>query len=911
MPTKTESIALFLKHFARPELAKLYSLDMECQINAAQDGGELEQGVTAAGKHWQAWRNPEDPTEPTWKSFRIPFNANTEANYVDSKINWDLAKHCEGVGLTGWDWRNRVSRWLAYDFDAIVGHSDKHQQKLSDDALLEVQNTACQIPWVTVRKSTSGNGLHLYVFVNAIPTNNHTEHAALGRAILGKMSAMTGFDFNAAVDNVGGNMWVWHRKFNKAGGVNGPGLKTIKEGIPLVEIPLNWKDHIKVTKGASKRCTPGFVGTKEVDWFEDICGQQTKVPLDTEHKALIAFLEEGGALYWWDADHHMIVCHTADLKAAHDKLGLRGIFDTNASGANHGSDQNCFAFPTRRGGWVVRRHTQGVQEHESWDQDLAGWTRTYLNTLPDIKMSSKSFGGIEDGERSTFQFQEAGQAAKAVQALGVTIALPAKTEYRGAVIKPMKDGKMIFKIKKEDKDNFQTEGWFEAKDGYWHKTLKTPASAQSAADSIGNYDDVVRHMINEIDADAGWAVKANNWVQEPLKHVQLALAGMMIPAKDGAAILGGCILRSWKLVSRPFQPEYPGDRLWNKNAAQLAFAPNPDLDNLKYDTWTDLLNHCGRGLDDAILRHDWCRQNGIRNGGDYLKMWVASMFQKPLEPLPYLFLYGDQGTGKSTLPEALKLLMTRGVQKADRALTNPQGFNGELQGAVMCTIEETDLSQNKSLAYNRIKDWSTSPEISIHFKGVTPYTARNSTHWIHTANEPEYCPVFVGDTRITMIKVDFLRDRTKYMPKTELFVLLQKEAPDFIAALLDLEIPKSKDRLNLPIIETEEKKQAQSLNQNELEAFLQENCFEIPGEMVTVAEFFDRFQEWLDESRRHVWTKPKTMKHLPVTFPRGRNMKDQAKWYIGNISWYPSEPDAQPKPRLFVENEKLCIEGRP
>ena len=57
-----------------------------------------------------------------------------------------------------------------------------------------------EIPWVTVRKSTGGNGIHLYVFLPDVPTANHTEHAALARAVLGQMSALVGFDFKAKVD---------------------------------------------------------------------------------------------------------------------------------------------------------------------------------------------------------------------------------------------------------------------------------------------------------------------------------------------------------------------------------------------------------------------------------------------------------------------------------------------------------------------------------------------------------------------------------------------------------------------------------------------------------------------------------------------------------------------------------------
>ena len=72
------------------------------------------------------------------------------------------------------------------------------------------------IPWLEIRKSTGGGGLHVYALCcdEGIPTANHTEHAALGRAILEKMAVIAGFNFSKKVDICGGNMWIWHRKID-------------------------------------------------------------------------------------------------------------------------------------------------------------------------------------------------------------------------------------------------------------------------------------------------------------------------------------------------------------------------------------------------------------------------------------------------------------------------------------------------------------------------------------------------------------------------------------------------------------------------------------------------------------------------------------------------------------------------
>src|SRR5207253_13694 len=97
--------------------------------------------------------------------------------------------------------------WVGFDFDAITGHS----KGISNQELDRVRAAACGLPWVEVRKSTGGAGLHLYVHLNE-PTKNHTEHADLAKVVLAQMSAQTGFDFGSQIDVCGGNLWIWHRK---------------------------------------------------------------------------------------------------------------------------------------------------------------------------------------------------------------------------------------------------------------------------------------------------------------------------------------------------------------------------------------------------------------------------------------------------------------------------------------------------------------------------------------------------------------------------------------------------------------------------------------------------------------------------------------------------------------------------
>lgn len=883
---KTQVIKSFLTHHTHVDLSGLYNHDMECQVNVGQDGGERVEG-DYKGRQWHGWSDGIQ----TWKSFRIPIGANTEPSFNDSEMKFSLDEHAEGIGMTGWDWKAKLSRWVAFDFDAIVGHSDKHAQKLDSQQLQHVRDEAAKIPWVTIRHSTSGKGLHLYVMLDPVITVNHNEHAALGRAILGTMSAQVGFDFNSKVDVCGGNMWVWHRKMK---GTNG--LQLIKEGGLLLDPPANWRDHIKVVSGRSKRTVPGFVAEGEVSKFEELTTHSNYVKLDEEHKKLIAWLTENHAMFWWDQDHHFLVAHTHDLQTAHEILGMRGIFKTVALGAKQG-DHNCWMTPMRQGSWNVRRYGKGTGEDTTWTQDGHGYTTCYLNRDPDLQIAARANEGVEH-PKGGFVFRNLGDAKSAALVLGADIDVPSYMLNHKARLLKHKDGRLVVEIDRQN-DDTALPGWVNDPKKFI-KIFNTQRDDPIGMD-VGSYDDMVRHLVTGDGSDYGWVIKSSDtWHDEPLQHVNHVLTSMgLTKGVDLKTVLGVSVLQPWQIVNKPFEPEYTGDRQWNRNAPQFKFAPSYDKEVLYHPTWDLILRHIGKSLDHILPGNEWAKNNGIKFGSDYLKCWIASLFKEPLQPLPYLFLFGPQDSGKSVLHEALSVLITTGYQRADTALTSNSGFNAELESAILCVVEETDLKKNKQ-AYNRIKDWVTSRELSIHRKTKTPYHVVNSTHWIQCANESSACPIFSGDTRITVLFVDALVQQAK-IAKRELIADLEKEGPDFLADILKLELPTSNDRLNIPVIETQEKLQVSQQNQNSLELFLEEQCFYVPGSMVTIDDFYKRFNDWLEPTERYDWSKIKVGRNLPSKFCKGRNATT-SQWCYGNVSFVEGDSNGVP---LIVHIDKL------
>jgi len=564
MLKRTDAIKNFLEARTHGDLSELYHHDMEVQVNVAQDGGERINGEYR-GRKWHGWTDGLT----TWKPFRIPYHANTEPEYEDVGINFDLDTHAEAIGMTGWDWKVQKSYWVGFDFDSILGHKDG----LKTEELAKIQATTKDIPWVTIRKSTSGKGLHLYVFVDGVETKTHNEHAALARAILGQLSAEVGVDFKSQVDICGGILWVWHRRM-----APDDGLSLVKRGKVLKRPPVNWRDHIDVVSNKRRKNLPQNIDNPSE--FEELTGQKQNIPLDEDHRALISYLSENNCLWWWDQDHHMLVTHTTHLKDAHTDLNLKGFFGTIATGKEKGNDWNCFCFPNRRGSWAIRRYAPGVQEHASWQQDGQGWTKCVYNKEPDLATAARSLGALED-PKGGFIFREAEVAQNAASLMGVDFDLPPIMLRREAIFKEHKDGRLLVELSQDRNDRpDEMPGWLKSK-STWQRLFHTTNSGPQEPE-VGNYDDTVRHLITQANEDAGWVIRANGaWQTEPLSHVRIALQSMGMKTKEINQVLGSSVFKCWRLVNKPFQPEYPGDREWNRDAAQLKYTPSQN-DDLHY-----------------------------------------------------------------------------------------------------------------------------------------------------------------------------------------------------------------------------------------------------------------------------------------------------------------------------------------
>jgi hypothetical protein len=784
----SEAIHRFLRARQTPANADLvarWSAAMETQLNVSPSGEPVE------GKR-STWTDGLN----TWHSARIPKSAADTPEWEDYELRFPLEVYAEGIGMTGWDWTSRQSRWVGFDFDTITGHAQGIG--ITDSDLLRVRDAACALPYVEVRRSTGGAGLHLYVYFDGVPTANHTEHAALARCVLGMMSAEVSFDFPSQIDACGHVMWIWHRKMT----AEAHGLEIVKpatRSLTATDLPANWRDHIEVVRGRRSKVRLRELTETAQDPFEALTSSRTIVPLDAEHKRHVEALMGTGFSTLWVSDHHLLQTHTRALHRIHNELKLAGVFETISEGKDKGTP-NCFLFPLSKGGWKVFRFSQGINEAETWTQSKDGWTTCHLNRLPDLATACKTLGGVET-ENGGYVFRRAADAQSAATLLGGTIDISAEHQHRRATLRAHKDGRLVVHLDREKGDT-PLPGWVEGR-STWTR-IYSIRTEQEEDSTIGSpeIDNVIRHVETASGDGDGWVIRKNGgWGREPYQHARLVLQNLGYGKTEAEQILGGGVISPWRLVNLPFHDEYPGGRQWNREAAQFRFAP-ADCDNPVHPHWDAVIDHFFGGLTPTLEKLPWAVDAGIRTGGDWGRAWIASVFRFPYEPLPYIFAYGPENGGKSTLHEGLSELVTKGIVMADRALTTKGDFNGELANAILCVVEEKQVSKHAG-AMNKIKDWVTCRRLSIRKMRTDSFEQDSTLHWLQCSNYFHACPVFPGDTRVTVIEVPPLSGAE--IPKPKLMDYLRDEGPHFLRTLMNLELPAAQGRLRIPPVETSDK----------------------------------------------------------------------------------------------------------
>ena len=261
------------------------------------------------------------------------------------------------------------------------------------------------------------------------------------------------------------------------------------------------------------------------------------------------------------------------------------------------------------------------------------------------------------------------------------------------------------------------------------------------------------------------------------------------------------------------------------------------------------------------------------------------MLQKPQAKIPYLFIYSpEQETGKSSFHEALNVLFAKQKGYVQINKTIKSNFDGELENAILCVLEEVNLSGKNSEIYDKIKDYTTSSHIAIRPLYRQQYLIPNYLHFIQCANKLSYLPIEPGDTRIVVVRVHPIEE-DEIISREELHQRLKKEAPDFLAEILSLDIPQTNEpRMELPVLTTIEKVRAIKNKQDLVNLFIEEECFFWPGKQVSQKDFMKKFNEYCDANNMPRQDKKRAFAHISQEiYPIGRGSQSIAA--IGNLSF--------------------------
>ena len=545
-------------------------------------------------------------------------------------------EYANKIGSTGWNYLDHKSLWVGFDFDSIIGHA---RPGVSDEDLERVRQAAQALPYVEVRRSTGGAGLHLYVFFgDGIPTENHTIHSALGRIVLSCMSRDTGFDFGGKVDVCGSNMWIYSRTANERSFTL---LKSAEQTLNEDDLPENWRNlHINRTTGAL---------TIDVD------EARSNIELDAKHKALIERLCKLPYSTIWCPERNVLQTHTLALKAC---LHV-GDFETISTGRG-APTPNCFAVPLADGVFRVFRFSAGQKEHESWNVSSGRFSYTLYNVPVGYPEAVGRFPLLRTSKGFQASFE---QVAEIARLSGCQYVTPNVTP-REITVALRKDG-ILLRMPRADGDGETVAGWGRHKttrDDSWEVIIEcikpiapvivaVRAEPAQPAESVFHLDQLRHTFLNG--AYWGWY----RLIREGWRTIQRADAKATImalhdvPSSEADRLLAQYLAKSLDIVTLNFGAEYPSDHEWNLYGARFRYAAADEEGDTKH--FDMVLAHLGQYLAPYVQADEWCESRGIRSGAQYLLVWIAIMVQQPDRHLPWLFLVGPQDHGKSALADML------------------------------------------------------------------------------------------------------------------------------------------------------------------------------------------------------------------------------------------------------------------
>jgi hypothetical protein len=741
-----------------------------------QPGLELQiEPITGDDDALDRWAG-EWPIRANPHSLRIPADGNAEEGGPrdnDGPVDFhpELISHW---GTTWWNWRDGQTEAVFLEYDH--GHGP---HALDDAGIAQTDQWASRLPYVVVCTSKGGKGRHwLGLLEKPLPAKTRKEHIRNCRWVRDRVLADLGVTELPTCAAPGSMQHIWHHA-PKAGG-----FRLLKPATSRLAIDPPPPETEAEKKASAKAKQDG-----PADW-------------DKTHKGVFATMEAAG----WPVIHKkrdgqpMVQLHSAGL--LHDFRTNRraGRYSTLSQGHDK-SKPNAYAFPRENGGLAVYRF-QVEEETDDWRVTDKGDLLCLYNVPVSFREAVKTCGGFDRRGNAIVK-----DADEAFRLLGVNLAIPEALKGREVTLR--RGGSTLFVSIPGTKEE-NAPGW-----KYHRKNWEYDLPNALPEMPVNMYEDRLRYTSDKHKGKS-WTMKDDRggWLDVSESGAKTWLTGFGLGKYDVAEVMQFHLERNHQLVQIPFAEEDQPGRVWNRfGAKRVQEAPG------EFPAIRAILEHVGKNLTPVVRQDAWCQEHRIATGAEYLALWAAVMFRHPERRLPGLFMWSEiQSIGKSTYGR----MLSRGFQDAHgwtelRKELTRDDFNDRMRGAALCLLEEVDLSANFA-AYQLVKNYIDNPSITIRGIYVKAETERNYTHFIHTANYRNFCPIYPGDTRIVMWRVDPYEGPDLDWTGT-LCAIVDGQMPAFLHHLLKLELPPSSGRLYLPILDTEDRREAMAERKAEIQGW--------------------------------------------------------------------------------------------
>lgn|GEM_PF-5406034 len=648
--------------------------------------------------------------------------------------------------------------------------------------------------------STSGTGLHLYVLWTAPVRATPDEHRLLGKRTALKLQADVGLAY------------------------------------PWIDVSTNilWTVARDKGEGAFQQLATGSrLNPATLPQIPPPSGRENDPPPDLDDASRLLMDRAKGTPYacHWVPDIGAIRLHKGLLSALQQHYP--GNYQTDCPGRD----------PATANAWIRRTddywdvYAWGDTEHPVWDESPGGWMHTTFGRPPTWEAANAA--GTPDSANS-YRYSDPQQAVDAIRKLtGETLPLPDALQTPGRQWDVVRKGPVLqLRAHKLRTGEPCPSGWCDATKYVWTGIKPESSPAIGAR--------VKRQFYQTRQDTKLTGLYRFNGTGRPTLHTReqaYSVARDLVGA-DATALIDQVTASPIELVSEAFRPILQPDKL--NIGPQLAVTPAPG----PCDAWMQMLLRLGDSLTPALTAGpwaDWVRQHRVTSGGRYLLLWCAWMLQQPTQRVPALAFVGPKNTGKSTLGDALTMLMDKsGASDAGELLRKGSQFTGPVALSVLGRIEDQDISGRDKR--DRLTPWVTAPKLLCEFKGQTPYSVDNQLHLMMTCNSPAYVPVYDDDCRFVVVEVGTLSPADR---DSSFSSRLQAEAPAFLHWALNTQLPPAYDRLALPAIHTDAKADLAESNQSVVERFAGE-VIEMgePADYVSNAALYTAYREWCQRRGR-------------------------------------------------------------